>query len=152
MSLDLFSWAHQERRKLRAPPPHNPRSLPADALPPEFHAIVRVLSRHVGRDNAITAPDVAIAANLWPDTPRAARGTKVRAIINRHREDLPWFLCGDAAGLYVAATLAERNAYQRQLLSRIRAIGATYKACDRRNQIDGLTRLSAATWSTHRPA
>lgn len=79
--LDLFAWTERAGRSVAATPPQNPCKLPADP-PPEALRIRDVLSRHLGRDHAITAPRIAAEAGLWPTLLPADRGTKVRELIS----------------------------------------------------------------------
>ncbi len=118
--MDLFTWAEQRARSPVAPPVQRPGSLPADALPDEYHAIASVLTRRRGAAAAITAEHIAIAAGLWPDASRETRRTRVRQVIRLHLGDFPWPVVADHAGYYIAVTADEFNHYVRNMRSRIR--------------------------------
>jgi len=145
--MDLFEHAREQGRDPFAPPPQNPCRTPAGALPDEFHAIVSVLRSHIGNRNAITALDIATAAGLWPTCTPATRSRKVRNLIELHDNDLPFFLCGDSNGLYVAQNADDVNHYFRNLDSRIKGIAAKRAARKRQALCDGYVSHGHGLWS-----
>ncbi|MBT4822838.1 MAG: hypothetical protein HN742_10845 [Lentisphaerae bacterium] len=145
--MDLFDWATKRDRTVSAPTPQNPCSTPADALPDEFHAVVDILHHHIGSRNAITALEIATAAELWPTCTPGTRARKIRSLIELHDNDLPFFVCGDSNGLYVAADADDVNHYFRNLTSRIRGIAAKHRARKRRALCDGFIYHGHGQWS-----
>jgi hypothetical protein len=91
---------------------------PAPDLPAEFALIWAVLEHHRGAEHAITAPNIADSAGLWPDMAPANRGTRVRKILEITQDCWPWPICGDTSGYYLAATAEELNHYMANLRSR----------------------------------
>ena len=114
----------QASRTVNAPVPHNPCTLPTDP-PPEALRIAQVLASHTGRDAAITAPEIARVAGLWPNLSDADRGTKVRALISVWYESMlqpRLVLVSNSDGFFHTADPADLSHYDRSLLSRIREI------------------------------
>lgn len=124
--LDLFAYAEQRRCSVAAPRPQNPCTTHAEP-PPEALRLRDVLSTHLSRARAITAPAIAEAAGLWPDLSPADRGTRAREIITTWYESLQLagrVLVSDSCGFWHSDDPAEISRYHRSLLSRIREIGS----------------------------
>lgn len=122
--LDLFAWTEQTGRSVAAPTPQNPCKAPADP-PPEALQIRDTLIPHVGRDHAITAPQIAQDAGLWPDLRDADRGTKVRELIATWYETMlqpGLVLVSTSSGFFHTSDPDDLTHYDRSLLSRIRKI------------------------------
>jgi hypothetical protein len=114
----LFSWGQQQQTGRPVAPAVQPPCSAVAADLPQWGRIVQVLAGHRGREQAITAPAIAVAAGLWPGLSDANRGTRVREVIAQCQDHWPWPICGDAEGYYLAATAAELTAYCANLRSR----------------------------------
>lgn len=119
-TIDLFEYARQQRRNAGAPQPQNPCKV--DAMPPpEAFRIRDVLADRRGRERAITAPDIAAAAGLWPNNSRAGKGTRAREIITIWYEHLQipgHVLVAGGAGYYHTSDSDEAARYLATLRSR----------------------------------
>lgn len=116
--MDLFDWATEHDRKVSAPARKVPGTMPAGALPPEFHAIVDVLRSCLGPDHSITAEQIANTANLWPDATRESRRCRVRRILRIHFRELPFTICGLSNGYFRPLNAEQVSHYDRSLESR----------------------------------
>jgi hypothetical protein len=115
---DLFAWAAQEAGKSRAEPLQAACPIPPDGFSQEATTIFAVLADRRGAASAITAPDIARAAGLWPHLAPANRGNKVRKLLEQTQDFWPFPICGDTTGYYVAATPDELTHYSANLRSR----------------------------------
>lgn len=118
---DLFDYAAahpDEFREAAAGPVHEPCRPAADALPLDLRRVVDILASRSGRDAAITAPDLADAAGLFPDAPPESRGTQLRHLITCHLDDLPFAVVAGDRGFFRPATAAEARRYLANLLAR----------------------------------
>jgi len=148
--LELFAWAVQSRREISAPHQQNPCTLSVDP-PPEAMLIREVLVHHIGRDHAITATSIAIAACLWPDRRSQDRGTRARQIVRTWYEHfaLPGYvLIALDAGFFYTADPADVAQYENTTLSRLHLTALTL----RRTKLQALTsahmtRASRGHWS-----
>ena len=146
MIMDLFEWAEQRARTAIAPPVQRPSNVPAEALPAEFHAICAVLSRHRGADAAIRAEDIAKEADLWPDSSKEVRRTRVRSVIRVHFIDFPFPVLANTNGFFVAETAEEIEHYHKSLRSRIREIGLRIVVLKKQARAAGFPYLGRARW------
>jgi hypothetical protein len=158
MSDDLFAWA--EQRSCRPPaPPVQPICMasapqaPTD-LPDGYREIVAVLRHHRGAESAITAPQIAQTAGLWPDLSPVNRGTKVRKVLELTQDFWPFPICGDSDGYYVAATADELTHYCANLRSRALCILRRFASSRRAGRRAGFTYHGRGRWSgdSHAPA
>lgn len=124
VGLDLFTWSAGRGCNVSAPPPQNPCRAPADP-PAEALQIRDIISDHIGRTQAITAPQIAMAAGLWMDLRDADRGTRVRELISTWYELMlvpGYVLVADSAGFFLTSDPEDLSHYDQSLLSRIREI------------------------------
>lgn len=142
---DLFTWAEQQRA-LPVQPACTP---PADPLqtPPEWPQIWAILEGHRGQAAAITAPQIAAAAGLWPHLSETNRGTKVRKILELAQDSWPAPICGDADGYYVAADPAELDHYCANLRSRALCIHRRFASFRRAGRRAGFQYHGHGRWS-----
>lgn len=96
---------------------------PADApdtsaLPAEVWAILAVLDKRIGGDQAMDAAEIATAAGIMPDSSREVRRTRVRTLLADHFEALPYLIVADTRGYYRPATYDEARHYIANLVSR----------------------------------
>jgi len=116
--LDLFQYAAQDQScKPLAPVRQEPCSQPAELL-----RILDVLRSRIGKDQAITAPEIAELANINPESPLPSRGGAVRKILELHFNELPWPLVADNTGYYRPATAEEVKHYVANLMSRTKCM------------------------------
>lgn len=120
--MDLFDWALENDRNPAAPPPQNPCRRPADELPPEFHAIVQVLTDRRGQQHAITALQIARAARIHPNGTDGSRARRIRQTLEVHYSDLPWPICANAHGFYRPQCAQDLSRYHANLYGRARSI------------------------------
>ena len=120
--MDLFDWALENDRKPAAPPPQNPCRRPADELPEEFHAIIRILAERHGQKRAITALQIARAAGIHPNGTDGSRARRIRQTLEVHYSDLPWPICADAQGFYRPENAEDLSHYHANLYGRARSI------------------------------
>lgn len=118
MSDDLFAWAEKQGCNPVASDLQPDVGEPPDGFTSDARAVFAVLTSRRGSAAAITAPDIADAAGLWPDLSDINRGTKVRKILEQTQDYWPFPICGDSSGYYVAATPDEMSHYSANLRSR----------------------------------
>jgi hypothetical protein len=143
--LDLFDHAEQAGRRVAAPPPQNPCTLPADP-PPEAMRIRSVLATRIGRHQAITAPQIAQAAGLWPELRDADRGTKVREMVTAWLEYVtqPGMVpVADSSGYWLTDDPEDITHYCQTLRSRGR------ETFLRERRIRMLARMAGLTYHGH---
>jgi len=153
---DLFTWAEQHPCQAPAAPVQQPRISPSvpsvssvPALPSEFSAIWAVLELHRGADFAITAPEIALTAGLWPEMSPANCGTKVRKILEITQDYWPWPVCGDRDGFYLAATAEEMAHYSANLRSRAMGILRRFASHRRAGRRAGFEYLGHGRWAAN---
>jgi hypothetical protein len=147
--LDLFDHAEKAGRRIDAPAPQNPCTLPADP-PPEALQIHDILYRCIARRYALTAPRIAEETGLWPHTTPADRGTKVRELIAVWYEAMlvpGMVLVSDSCGYWHTADPEEISHYDRSLLSRIREIARRDRRLRMAARTAGLTYHGHGHWS-----
>lgn len=150
---DLFQWVEQHPCTASAAPPQPVCIAPADPLqtppdlPAEFAAIWKILEQHRGAASAITAPQIAAAAGLWPDMSPANAGTKVRKILEQTQDWWPWPVCGDSEGFYLAVTAEEMAHYSANLRGRFGSIIKRFVSHRRAGVRVGFTYLGKGRWS-----
>ncbi len=127
--MDLFEYAEtQLQRETAAPPVQNPYIVPAESLPSEFIAICNVIREHRGAASAITALDVARAANVRPQGTAGSRARVVREIIEIYFRSIDFPLVADSNGFYHAVTDREVEHYHANLYSRLAKIAKRIRA------------------------
>ena len=139
---DLFSWAVQQRRTVRAPVPQNPCKLPDP--PPEAMAIRAALRGALSMADAMTAPRIAAAAGLWPELRPADRGTKAREIMTvwyEHIQEPGRVLIASTCGYWHSDDPAEITAYLRTLRSRARETFSRHRRARIQAQHAGMRHL-----------
>lgn len=146
---DLFTWAERSQPAcgtIADAVQAACAGLPA-CLPDDFRLVIQVLASHVGADLAITAPEIAAAAGLWPDMAPANRGTKVRKLLELHQDDWPWPICGDSRGYYFASTADDLTHYCASLRSRAICDLRRFATTRRHARRAGFIYLGHGRWS-----
>jgi hypothetical protein len=143
---DLFVWAEKHARQVAAPPMQRPGNVPADALPTDVQRVRDLLATHCGKDQAITALQVAKTLDLLTDSPNSTRNAYVRRIIRIHRADFPFCVISSNTGYFRPAVPEELNHYERDMLSRIREIGIGLSVAKKQARCDGWIRRARADW------
>ncbi len=118
---DLFEWSEQHPDTAATECSQRSAAdtiVPAIDLSPETELVFAVIAKHLGADSAITAPEIAESAGLWPEMKPANRGTKVRKLLEQSQASWPFPICGDSEGYYVAITADELSHYCANLRSR----------------------------------